>query len=421
MENDGVALPSIRQVCNSFAGTLCVLLANLLQAFPELQLQPQPQAAVAKPGSTVSHSPAPPMSATSPKYIHSPNETKRRRLSIEADQEYERARQVPRHYYSPERSSSRQISPSLPMQSTQESWGAPSRPSSFMTNGTQPAPAHMEMKDRPDPRNSHPSLPPPRTMEREPASASRLPAPVESYRSSQQPPMPPHSAAAVPESAPSPYREPGYGYSYHHPTRYQSLSAGSAHSFERTPFTAGGYNTPYPEYGRYGEMGPISLTGDNKQRKRRGNLPKETTDKLRAWFVAHLQHPYPTEDEKQDLMRQTGLQMSKFPLCDELSPSDQKPQKLTSPLTDQISNWFINARRRQLPTMINNARAESDAMTGARGGDIKVIATTERGDFDHSKREPATGPLSDGEGATYDEDLEVIKQHRGANMSRGSV
>jgi hypothetical protein len=49
---------------------------------------------------------------------------------------------------------------------------------------------------------------------------------------------------------------------------------------------------------------------DSKQRKRRGNLPKETTDKLRAWFVAHLQHPYPTEDEKQELMRQTGLQMS---------------------------------------------------------------------------------------------------------------
>jgi hypothetical protein len=52
------------------------------------------------------------------------------------------------------------------------------------------------------------------------------------------------------------------------------------------------------------------MGSDSKQRKRRGNLPKETTDKLRAWFVAHLQHPYPTEDEKQELMRQTGLQMS---------------------------------------------------------------------------------------------------------------
>jgi hypothetical protein len=29
--------------------------------------------------------------------------------------------------------------------------------------------------------------------------------------------------------------------------------------------------------------------------------------------VAHLQHPYPTEEEKQELMRKTGLQMSKLP------------------------------------------------------------------------------------------------------------
>ncbi|KAF7545510.1 hypothetical protein G7Z17_g9109 [Cylindrodendrum hubeiense] len=377
IESDRVALPSIRQ------------------AFPELQLHPQHQEAASKPASTVTHSPAPPLSATSPKYVHSPNENKRRRLSIEGDHEYERARQIPRHYYSPERSSSRQISPTLPIQSSQESWGAPSRPNAFLTNGAQPAPAPLEMKDRADPRHSLPGLPPPRTMEREPAPVSRLPAPAESYRSS-QPPMPQHSGAPIVEAAPSSYREPNYGYSYHHPTRYQSLSAGSVHAFDRTPFTAGGYNTPYQDYARFGEMGAAGMGGDNKQRKRRGNLPKETTDKLRAWFVAHLQHPYPTEDEKQDLMRQTGLQMN------------------------QISNWFINARRRQLPTMINNARAESDAMTGARGGDIKVLATTERGDFEH-KRDPAAGPLSDGEGATYDEDLEALKQHRGANMSRGSI
>lgn len=72
--------------------------------------------------------------------------------------------------------------------------------------------------------------------------------------------------------------------------------------------------------------------------------------------------------------------------------------------------------------MINNARAESDAMTGARGGgDIKILATTERGDFEHGKREPV-GPLSDGEGATYDEDLETLSQRRTGNaMGRGSV
>lgn len=72
---------------------------------------------------------------------------------------------------------------------------------------------------------------------------------------------------------------------------------------------------PYTAYDTYCARFPdLSMTVDTKQRKRRGNLPKETTDKLRAWFMAHLAHPYPTEDEKQELMRQTGLQMSKYPL-----------------------------------------------------------------------------------------------------------
>ncbi|KZF21700.1 Homeodomain-like protein, partial [Xylona heveae TC161] len=57
---------------------------------------------------------------------------------------------------------------------------------------------------------------------------------------------------------------------------------------------------------------------------RRGNLPKQVTDLLRSWFHEHLSHPYPSEEEKQELMQRTGLTMS------------------------QVSNWFINARRRQL-------------------------------------------------------------------------
>jgi hypothetical protein len=100
-----------------------------------------------------------------------------------------------------------------------------------------------------------------------------------------------------------------------------------------------------------------------KHRKRRGNLPKETTDKLRAWFVAHLHHPYPTEDEKQELMRQTKLQMSKSTL------SISFLETISNDSKDQISNWFINARRRQLPAMINNARVESDARSAQSVGD----------------------------------------------------
>ncbi|RFU25632.1 hypothetical protein B7463_g10716, partial [Scytalidium lignicola] len=103
----------------------------------------------------------------------------------------------------------------------------------------------------------------------------------------------------------------------------------------------------------------VSIGPATKQRKRRGNLPKKTTDLLRTWFKLHLQHPYPTEDEKQELMRQTDLQMN------------------------QISNWFINARRRQLPAMINSAKAE----VGLRNAKTRERKPEENGsDYSDSHR-----------------------------------
>lgn len=118
----------------------------------------------------------------------------------------------------------------------------------------------------------------------------------------------------TPTTERSAYQGQDYGYSYQHSSHIPSLSTSSVRSYDRTPFSAGvGYGPHYQDVGRYSDLGGIGGGGDSKQRKRRGNLPKETTDKLRAWFVAHLQHPYPTEDEKQDLMRQTGLQMSMSP------------------------------------------------------------------------------------------------------------
>ena len=54
----------------------------------------------------------------------------------------------------------------------------------------------------------------------------------------------------------------------------------------------------------------ISDPGDGKQKRRRGNLPKAVTDTLRVWFTEHIAHPYPTEEEKQILMSQTGLTIS---------------------------------------------------------------------------------------------------------------
>ncbi|KAF7345413.1 Homeobox domain-containing protein [Mycena venus] len=68
----------------------------------------------------------------------------------------------------------------------------------------------------------------------------------------------------------------------------------------------------------------VSSTLVDRPQRKRGKLPKETTDFLKAWLHRHSDHPYPSEEEKKQLCHATGLSMS------------------------QVSNWMINARRRIL-------------------------------------------------------------------------
>ncbi|CAG8656340.1 31193_t:CDS:2 [Gigaspora margarita] len=70
-------------------------------------------------------------------------------------------------------------------------------------------------------------------------------------------------------------------------------------------------------------------------KRRHGNLPKATTTLLKDWLARHKKHPYPTEEEKQVLARKTMLTLQ------------------------QISNWFINARRRFLPPIFYAQNSES--------------------------------------------------------------
>ncbi|CCE81481.1 Piso0_002138 [Millerozyma farinosa CBS 7064] len=62
----------------------------------------------------------------------------------------------------------------------------------------------------------------------------------------------------------------------------------------------------------------------SSKRKTRNNLPKETTYILIKWLNEHISHPYPNSFEKNQLMMSTGLNQQ------------------------QLSNWFINARRRKI-------------------------------------------------------------------------
>ncbi|KAJ1651579.1 Homeobox protein tos8 [Dispira simplex] len=82
-------------------------------------------------------------------------------------------------------------------------------------------------------------------------------------------------------------------------------------------------------------------------KRRRGNLPKPVTAILKAWLLEHVKHPYPTEEEKCALAKQTNLSLN------------------------QISNWFINARRRILQPILDQC-----AKSAAAGGtaDPKAVA-----------------------------------------------
>ena len=102
----------------------------------------------------------------------------------------------------------------------------------------------------------------------------------------------------------------------------------------------------------YSNFGILSDAGDSRSKKRRGNLPKPVTDILRAWFREHLDHPYPSEDDKQKLIARTGLTISQ--VCCRATVRES-----SSGLScEQISNWFINARRRQLPALRNQNRTQ---------------------------------------------------------------
>ncbi|KAG0303330.1 hypothetical protein BGZ98_006784 [Dissophora globulifera] len=93
----------------------------------------------------------------------------------------------------------------------------------------------------------------------------------------------------------------------------------------------------------------LNNSGLDPNRKRRGNLPKSVTSVLKSWLVQNAIHPYPTEDEKMRLSEATQLSMN------------------------QISNWFINARRRILQPILVEAAAAAVAGTDAPMENVLIV------------------------------------------------
>ncbi|KAF8977527.1 hypothetical protein BGZ46_007319 [Entomortierella lignicola] len=93
----------------------------------------------------------------------------------------------------------------------------------------------------------------------------------------------------------------------------------------------------------------IDDQGADPNKKRRGNLPKTVTSVLKSWLVQNAIHPYPTEEEKMRLSEATQLSMN------------------------QISNWFINARRRILQPILVEAAAAAVAGTDAPMDNVLIV------------------------------------------------
>lgn len=106
-------------------------------------------------------------------------------------------------------------------------------------------------------------------------------------------------------------RAPGYVYDRAHDYHY------TGPSYQAAPQP--GYEVAYGDI-RFQQHVGIDHNAFN--RKRRGNLPKDATNILKEWFAANRSSPYPTEDQKINLCNRTNLSLN------------------------QVSNWFINARRR---------------------------------------------------------------------------
>ncbi|KAG0647445.1 PBX knotted homeobox 2 [Hyphodiscus hymeniophilus] len=370
-----------------------VELPPIRQAIPEIQLHASRETDPVYRYDSIVYPPSPRQGAlmTPPDFACSPSQRKRRRLSSDDDNDTKsRENMVPKFYHSSPRHSRNPnviTSPTISVRRTStfsstESWTCSAGNNPYIPvqrpTGIRSPPPFDSSSTQSEWRPMLPSLPS-LTLDRAPIQAPRARNrwggnTLEATRSGTQtnPPL-----ATSFEPSPSAQNFPAFIYGYQLP-RGQSYSGPSSLPLDSTPFPASHHHPGRPRSGHPYET-DINDGIDGKQRKRRGNLPKETTDKLRAWFVAHLQHPYPTEDEKQELMRQTGLQMN------------------------QISNWFINARRRQLPAMISNARVESDARS-ARVGD-KIEGASDYG----GERDRSAGPQlgdSDGEGS-YDDEYDV--------------
>ncbi|KAM9669125.1 homeobox protein TGIF2LX [Dama dama] len=123
------------------------------------------------------------------------------------------------------------------------------------------------------------------------------------------------------------------------------------------------------------------LVSQKGKRKRKGYLPTESVKILCDWLYEHWFKAYPSKVEKRMLSEQTSLSFL------------------------QISNWFINARRRILPEMllqdvsdpnqiiIFHQKGNATDVTHQQGGYVSIDAMSGPRDPDTIKCQPLSPSL----------------------------
>ncbi|CAH0478531.1 unnamed protein product [Peronospora belbahrii] len=100
-----------------------------------------------------------------------------------------------------------------------------------------------------------------------------------------------------------------------------------------------------------------NLSSRRKKGTRRGTLHPEAKNVLKAWMFSpeHFAHPYPSEEEKEELAQEAGIEVK------------------------QLSNWFTNARKRLWQPVLRQSGVEvknflSTGRGGPRGNKLDVPA-----------------------------------------------